>query len=68
MVSGFTVNVGDKVRDKKLGLVWTTIDRDEENGVYILRNGVTAYASLWDLASPTFDPKTKRAPSQRESH
>ena len=63
MVSGFTLNVGDKVRDKKLGLVWTTVDWDEE-WVYILRNGVTAHASFWDLESPTLDSRTKQALSQ----
>ena len=62
MVSGFTINVGDKVRDKKLGLVWTTVDRDEE-WVYILRNGVTAYASFWDLESATIDQSTKQVVS-----
>jgi hypothetical protein len=49
MIQAFLVNVGDDVRDSKLGLVWTVVAKDGEGGVYLRRNGVTASASIWDL-------------------
>ncbi len=49
MVTAFTFRVGDIVKDTKFGFVWTVVCKDGEGGVHLSRNGVTAYASIWDL-------------------
>ena len=49
MVRAFAIDVGDEVRDAKLGLIWTIVGRDGEGGLLIRRNGVIASASIWDL-------------------
>jgi hypothetical protein len=49
MVSGNTINVGDTVKDRKLGQVWTVVGYDLDGILIIERNRVMASASFWDL-------------------
>src|SRR6185295_7873462 len=49
MVSGQPIRVGDTVKDKKLGKIWTVVSSDGTGNLEIERNGVIITASLWDL-------------------
>ena len=61
MVAGDTIKVGDIVRDKKLGQIWTVVGNDGEGTLQIESNGEIATASLWDLERLPLPPK--RGPS-----
>ena len=48
MVAAAGLVVGDVVKDKKLGMAWTVVGRDNSR-IFIRRNGVTAAAEAADL-------------------
>ena len=49
MIAAASFEVGQKVKDDKLGLVWKIVRSDPDGTVYIRRKGVTAFAWPGDL-------------------
>lgn len=41
--------IGDLVRDRTLGLIWSVVDQDDDGTTYIERNNVRSFAAIWDL-------------------
>jgi hypothetical protein len=56
MITADKFKPGDTVRDKKLGLIWTVVGRDEHGQLRLQRNDVeiTASADDVELIQPTF--------------
>lgn len=44
-----TINIGDFVLDRVLGLVWKVVDRDDDGTIYIERNNVRSFTQHWNL-------------------
>ena len=49
MIWAVSIQLGDTVRDRKLGHIWTVVGEDGAGGFFIECNGVTATALAGDL-------------------
>jgi hypothetical protein len=56
MITAKTMQRGDTVRDKQLGLLWVAIANEGDGAVQIERNGVRVSASTRDLELVTDRP------------